>query len=678
MPTMVLCGKEALQFASPHNDPLVIEMKIASAIVRQILIDTGSSIDIMTWDCLNKLAHPRRDIIPLIDTEVNPIGMICLPVRFGDKTKSKNVEVDFLVVDVPTAYNVILGRTTLHKRERDDEERRKNKEKRGGYTSSSPLSSGPSSLEALASASKGIVASSPAPSPSPSPEGGINSISLGSRPSSSARWCSSVGLEIAILLKFLSCVTKTLRKYPKPPRSLQPWPLRGPLLAGVAGLSSRPLGHLDQPLAFPSAAGTGSLAPSAFGTQPWLSPSERTLRPLSPPPRLDEIGGWPLGARGRTVAGLRCNPHSLRGGGVFLETESAIPKYRGADRSAPASPRMGRGRRRGLIMTTLVRSKVDLLGLLVDEALPLLFLTVLGVGCHLRQSGIPGLKDHQPRPRLLYIKQKGSQARRGEEEVVSKKLQLREPIERFTITRLTLPPLRALHRFYCLSHKLRDGSGLILLPYVELEVTRLLSSTVGSPKGFLTGLPSFQSGTFSQPDSRWTKRKHISNASPLTSSRWHNLHGHQFILVQNLFNHQVKRKSETIVESRTINSYTFGGWLIHGGIRLGDYEERPYGRVSDCPDRPEGPGGSGPLETLELVDVPSEDECLDELLEEEEEEVSHEVELVLVEATSAPGFDKLGAEQGLPCVPSTNNSSRDLMWAVDLVFSILCTWKSAI
>jgi len=41
--------------------------------------------------------------------------MICLPLPFGDKLKARNLEVDFLVVDVPTAYNVILGRPTLHK-----------------------------------------------------------------------------------------------------------------------------------------------------------------------------------------------------------------------------------------------------------------------------------------------------------------------------------------------------------------------------------------------------------------------------------------------------------------------------------------------------------------------------------------------------------------------------------
>jgi len=82
----------------------------------------GSSVDIITWDCLKKLVYPRRDIVPLVHPilgfggqEVNPTGMIRLPVCFGDKIKSKNLEVDFLVVDVPTAYNVILGRPTLHK-----------------------------------------------------------------------------------------------------------------------------------------------------------------------------------------------------------------------------------------------------------------------------------------------------------------------------------------------------------------------------------------------------------------------------------------------------------------------------------------------------------------------------------------------------------------------------------
>jgi len=122
VPTMVFGGKEAPRFAFPHNDPLVVEMKIASAIVQRILVNTGSSMDIITCYCLKKLTHPGLDVVPLVHPilgssgqEVNPTGMIGLPVCFGDKIKSKNLKVDFLVIDVPTAYNVILGRPTLHR-----------------------------------------------------------------------------------------------------------------------------------------------------------------------------------------------------------------------------------------------------------------------------------------------------------------------------------------------------------------------------------------------------------------------------------------------------------------------------------------------------------------------------------------------------------------------------------
>ncbi|KAJ8420680.1 hypothetical protein Cgig2_024213 [Carnegiea gigantea] len=81
-------------------------MKIASAIVRRILIDRDSSIDIITYDYLKKLTYAGYDIVPFVH----------LILGFGgDKLKSKNLEVDFLVFDVPTAYNVILGRPTLHK-----------------------------------------------------------------------------------------------------------------------------------------------------------------------------------------------------------------------------------------------------------------------------------------------------------------------------------------------------------------------------------------------------------------------------------------------------------------------------------------------------------------------------------------------------------------------------------
>jgi len=41
--------------------------------------------------------------------------MIHLPIHFGDKLKAKNLEVNFLAVDMPMTYNAILGRPALYK-----------------------------------------------------------------------------------------------------------------------------------------------------------------------------------------------------------------------------------------------------------------------------------------------------------------------------------------------------------------------------------------------------------------------------------------------------------------------------------------------------------------------------------------------------------------------------------
>lgn len=121
-PIMIFRGKDAPRLASPHNDPLVVEMKIVNAVVRRILVDTGSSVDIITWECLQKLSHQGREVVPITNPvlgfggqEELPTRTVRLPVRFGDKTRFRSQEIDFLVVDVPTAYNVILGRPTLHR-----------------------------------------------------------------------------------------------------------------------------------------------------------------------------------------------------------------------------------------------------------------------------------------------------------------------------------------------------------------------------------------------------------------------------------------------------------------------------------------------------------------------------------------------------------------------------------
>ncbi|KAJ8428396.1 LOW QUALITY PROTEIN: hypothetical protein Cgig2_029019 [Carnegiea gigantea] len=110
------CSTEVL--ASEKHHPVCLESPASGrpASSHSRARDSGHGTD------NNKLTCSGQDIAPLVHPilgfggqEVNPTRIIRLPLRFGDIVKAKNLEVDFLVMDVPMAYNIILGRPTLHK-----------------------------------------------------------------------------------------------------------------------------------------------------------------------------------------------------------------------------------------------------------------------------------------------------------------------------------------------------------------------------------------------------------------------------------------------------------------------------------------------------------------------------------------------------------------------------------
>ncbi|XP_061352171.1 uncharacterized protein LOC133297121 [Gastrolobium bilobum] len=103
-----------------HDDPLVISACMANLQVKRIMIDNGSSADIIFWDAFRAmhipeehLLHGCSDLIGFAGKCVQPKGTIEMWVTFGIMPLARTIKVRFYVVEYASAYNIILGRPTI-------------------------------------------------------------------------------------------------------------------------------------------------------------------------------------------------------------------------------------------------------------------------------------------------------------------------------------------------------------------------------------------------------------------------------------------------------------------------------------------------------------------------------------------------------------------------------------
>ena len=87
----------------------------------QVLVDNGSSADILYYPAFQQMMIDRERLIPtnapLVGfggSRVFPLGAVTLSVIVGDYPQQIIKDVTFLVVDCSFVYNTILGRPTLN------------------------------------------------------------------------------------------------------------------------------------------------------------------------------------------------------------------------------------------------------------------------------------------------------------------------------------------------------------------------------------------------------------------------------------------------------------------------------------------------------------------------------------------------------------------------------------
>ncbi|GMN61366.1 hypothetical protein TIFTF001_030447 [Ficus carica] len=120
-PPITFTDDEADRLLHPHNDVLVGEIRVANNVVRRVLIDNGSSADVMFMDAFSRLKIEGATLTPVktplygfVGDYVRAAGTVRLPVTIGDGPEKATRMVEFIVVDRPSVYNVILGRPTLN------------------------------------------------------------------------------------------------------------------------------------------------------------------------------------------------------------------------------------------------------------------------------------------------------------------------------------------------------------------------------------------------------------------------------------------------------------------------------------------------------------------------------------------------------------------------------------
>ena len=105
----------------PHEDPLVIRAVIANKMVHMVLVDNRISGDIIFASTFDKMGI-RREKLELVNAylwgfsreRVLPLGSLQLVVTLGDPLCQATIAVRFLIVDAPSAYNILLGRPSFN------------------------------------------------------------------------------------------------------------------------------------------------------------------------------------------------------------------------------------------------------------------------------------------------------------------------------------------------------------------------------------------------------------------------------------------------------------------------------------------------------------------------------------------------------------------------------------
>ena len=113
--------EDARRLHHPHDNALVISIRVGDYNTHQVLVDNGSSVDILYYPAFQQMRIDRERLVPMNaqlvgfrGTRVFPLSAVTLSVTVSDYPQQITKDVMFLVVDYSSAYNAILRLPTLN------------------------------------------------------------------------------------------------------------------------------------------------------------------------------------------------------------------------------------------------------------------------------------------------------------------------------------------------------------------------------------------------------------------------------------------------------------------------------------------------------------------------------------------------------------------------------------
>ena len=109
--------EDKIRTIQPHDDALVITLRIGGYNVKRVMMDQGSAVEIMYPDLYKGLNLKVEDLMPYSSPLTSFEGKIIIPkgqVKLPVQTGLKVVEVDFIVVNAYSPYTTIIARPWLH------------------------------------------------------------------------------------------------------------------------------------------------------------------------------------------------------------------------------------------------------------------------------------------------------------------------------------------------------------------------------------------------------------------------------------------------------------------------------------------------------------------------------------------------------------------------------------